>query len=229
MRATLTALFALGGVLLAGVMGLGTYSVARGYLLDQRERSALRQAFADASYVRDGLLTTGRRVSDVLGAASPPARSTMLVHRRGRWYSSSLDVGEATLPADLRGRVDGGSVSVQWVSVAGVPSVLVGVPLPAADAQFYEVTAADELQRTLRTLRAVLIGFALAVMVAAVVLGRWAARRAVAPLDAVAGGSGPHRRRSARHEAAGHRRPRPGDVRRILQHDGRRPGRADRA
>lgn len=187
LRATLTALFALGGVLLAGVMGLGTYGVARGYLLDQRERSALRQAFADASYVRDGLLTSGRQVSDVLGAASPPARSTVLVHRRGRWYSSSLDVGEAALPGALRGQVEQGNTTVQWTAVAGEPSVLVGVPLPAAEAQFYEVTAADELQSTLSTLRAVLIGFAAAVMVAAAVLGRWAARRAVAPLDAVAG------------------------------------------
>ncbi len=187
LRATLTALFALGGVLLAGVMGLGTYGVARSYLIDQRERSALRQAFADASYVRDGLLTRGRRVSDVLGATSPPANSTVLVHRRGRWYSSSLDVGETELPIALRGQVDEGSATVQWTSVAGVPSVLVGVPLPVAGAEFYEVTATDELQGTLHTLRAVLIGFAVAVMVAAAVLGRWAARRAVAPLDAVAG------------------------------------------
>jgi signal transduction histidine kinase len=187
LRATLTALFALGGVLLAGVMALGTYGVARNYLLDQREHGALRQAFADASYVRDGLLTSGRRVSDVLGAVSPPSRSTVLVQRRDRWYSSSLDVGEGELPAALRGRVGEGSATVQWASVAGMPSLLVGVPLPAADAEFYEVTSADELQRTLRTLRAVLFGFAVAVMVAAAVLGRWAARRAVAPLDAVAG------------------------------------------
>ena len=187
LRATLTALFALGGVLLAGVMGLGTYGVARSYLLDQRERGTLRQAFADASYVRDGLLTSGRRVSDVLGAVSPPAESTVLVQRRGRWYSSSLDVGEAALPQALRSQVGEDSAWVQWASVGGVPSVLVRVPLPAAGAQFYEVTAADELQRTLHTLRTVLIGFAVAVMVAAAVLGRWAARRAVAPLDAVAG------------------------------------------
>lgn len=187
LRATLTALFALGGVLLAGVMGLGTYTVARSYLLDQREHSALRQAFADASYVRHGLLTSGRRVSDVLGAATPPSQSTVLVGRRDRWYSSSLDIGQSALPAALRSQVARGSATVQWASVAGVPSVLVGIPLPAADAEFYEVTAADELRRTLRTLRAVLIAFAVAVMTAAAVLGRWAARRAVAPLDAVAG------------------------------------------
>lgn len=187
LRAALTALFALGGVLLATVMALGTYTVARGYLLDQRERSAMRQAYADASYVRDGLLTSGRGVSDVLGAASPPAQSTVLVQRRDRWYSSSLDVGQDAVPTSLRDEIEAGNVAVQWGSVRGAPSIMVGIPLPAVNSVFYELSATTELDRTLTTLRAVLLAFALAVIAAAALLGRWAARRVVAPLDAVAG------------------------------------------
>ena len=57
LRATITAAFAVGGLLLAATMALGTYLAARHYLVDQRERTALRQAYTDASFVRDGLLT----------------------------------------------------------------------------------------------------------------------------------------------------------------------------
>ena len=74
LRRTITLAFAVGGLLLAGVMSLGTYLTARDYLVDQRENVARQQAFADASFVRDGLLTEARPVSEVLGAASPAGR-----------------------------------------------------------------------------------------------------------------------------------------------------------
>lgn len=187
LRNTLTGLFALGGILLAGFMAMGTYTVARSYLLDQRETSALRQAFADASYVRDGLLTSGQEVSDVLGAASPPARSTILLHRDGRWYSSSLDLGRDDVPAELRAGVAGGTAALQWGTAGEEPAILVGVPLPSVGSELYEISDTQELERTLDTLRVVLLTFGLVVMVSAALLGRWAARRVVAPLDEVAG------------------------------------------
>lgn len=76
--------FAVGAMLLSTVMALGTYLAARNYLVDERERAAVRQAFADASYVRDGLLTSGIEVSDVLGRVSPAADSTVIVRRADR-------------------------------------------------------------------------------------------------------------------------------------------------
>ena len=47
-------------------------------LIDQRERTATRQAFIDAALVRDGLQTPGAQVSDVLGSVSPPAGTVAL-------------------------------------------------------------------------------------------------------------------------------------------------------
>ncbi len=51
---------------------MGTYFAARHQLIEQRERTATRQAFADAALVRDSLLTSGAQVSDILGSISPP-------------------------------------------------------------------------------------------------------------------------------------------------------------
>lgn len=178
--------FAVGAMLLSTVMALGTYLAARNYLVDERERAAVRQAFADASYVRDGLLTSGIEVSDVLGRVSPAADSTVIVRRADRWFSSSLQQGEGDVPPSLLHAVDDGLVAVAWEPSRDGPTVMIGVPLPAVEADFFEIVATPELDRTLNALRIVLTVFAVLTAAAGAVLARWATRRVVAPLDTVA-------------------------------------------
>ena len=188
LRTTITAAFAVGGLLLATAMALGTYLAARHYLVDQREHTALRQAYTDASFVRDGMLTAGAKVSDVLGAVSPPADAVIVVRQGDRWFSSSLDVGEDAVPPQLREAAADGSASLAWQHGRdGGPAVMVEVPLPAVGAQFYERVSTRELSETLDALRVVLSVVAALTAFAAAVLGWWAAARVVAPLDEVAG------------------------------------------
>lgn len=187
LRTRITFLFASGALLLAVIMAVGTYFAARNYLIGQRETVALRQAFADAAYIRDGLLTSGADVSAVLGTVSPPADAAVVVGRGGRWFSSSLDVGESDVPNELRKSVSEGSVALSWRVLGDTPAIVVGVPLPAVDAQFFGFAATRELNRTLAALRVVLTAFAVVIALAGAALGRWAARRVVAPLDQVAG------------------------------------------
>ena len=73
LRSSVTAAFALGALVLSVALSVGTYVSARHLLLEQRERTALRQAYADAALVRDGLATSGTSVSEALGAVAPPA------------------------------------------------------------------------------------------------------------------------------------------------------------
>jgi len=112
LRSTVTLSFAAGALALSTVLALGTYLVARHYLIEQRERTAVSQAFADASYVRDGLLTSGARESDVLGSISASAGSEIVLHRRGQRFSSSLSEGEDGVPADVATHVDAGSAAL---------------------------------------------------------------------------------------------------------------------
>lgn len=167
-------------------MAVGTFVAARSYLVEQRERSASQQAFANASYVRDGLLTAGARVSDVIGTVSPPAESAILVRRGDRWFSSSLDVGQADLPTPVQRAVADGHAALGWNDTPDGRAVVVGVPLPAVDAQYYQQAVTTELTATLDTLRVVLGIVALLTALAGAVLGRWAARRVISPLDDVA-------------------------------------------
>ncbi|MDR7252608.1 signal transduction histidine kinase [Nocardioides sp. BE266] len=182
----MTAAFAVGALLLSVALSLGTYVSARHLLLEQRERTALRQAFADAALVRDGLATSGTGVSEALGAVAPPAGASMYVHRRGQWYSSSLDQSGEALTAVVRPVVDDGSVGLGWTSRTQPNAVVVGIPLPTVDAQYYEVAVASELDNTLHTLAVALLVGAVLTTVAGAALGRAASRRVLSPLSDVA-------------------------------------------
>ena len=187
LRRTITSAFAVGGLLLAGVMSLGTYVTAREYLVDQRENVARQQAFADASFVRNGMLTETRPVSEVLGAASPPADSRIFVRRDDEWFSTSLTQTRDVVPVEVREAVAEGRPVSQWGADEEGVFVAIGVPIPAVGADFFEVSRTPELQRTLNTLAWVLGTFAALTVLGAALLGRWAAGRVVAPLDDIAG------------------------------------------
>ncbi len=187
LRQKITLLFAAGGLVLAGVMSLGTYLVARTFLVEQRESAVLGQAFADASVVRDGLLTRSRPVSDVLGVVSPPADSTIFVRQDDEWFASSLTLSRDEVPLSLREQVAQGDPGMVWTSSAGQPALATGVPVPAVGADFFEVTTAPELQHTLDTLARVLGLFAALTAVGGAMLGRWSSGRVLAPLEEVAG------------------------------------------
>jgi two-component system sensor histidine kinase MtrB len=184
-RAAVT--FALGGVLVATVVAGSTYVVARSYLTSAREHAAVRQANVDARIALDGLRTTGTSTAEVLGQVAPPARTTLLVERGGRWSSSSLDIGPDDLPAELRAmRAGSGPATVMWARLQGEPALVVSIPLPEVDAVFHEAVDLSELTTTLDTLRGVLMIVAATTALAAAAVGRWAAGRALRPLDEVA-------------------------------------------
>lgn len=183
-RATLS--FALGALTVSAVLTSSTYWVCRAYLIKQREASALRQAFADASVVRDRLLPPGAVSSDVVADLVPRAGARVLVHVDGQWHSTGLDDVTLDLPPALVRAVGAGRAQIMWGRAEGQAAVVVGVPLPAVSAQFYEVGVVEEFERTLRVLRSVLIGAGVLTALAAALLGRAVARGVVRPLDRVA-------------------------------------------
>ena len=141
LRSSVTAAFAVGALLLSVALSVGTYVSARHLLLEQRERTALRQAFADAALVRDRLRTSGTEVSEALGAVTPPAGASMYVQRNDTWYSSSLDQSGEELTATLRPTVTSGSVGITWTDKTDPHALVVGIPLPSVDAEYYEAHA----------------------------------------------------------------------------------------
>lgn len=186
LRASVTAYFALGALGLSVCLAVGTYLAARHLLVEQRERTALRQAYTDAALVRDSLLTSRSEVSDVLGSISPPAGVVMYVRRDGAWYSSSLDRPGEVLTETVRPTVESGSVGTAWTDRTEPSAVVVGIPLPAVDAEYYEVAVPEELAATLRTLALALAVCAALTTVGGALVGRSVSKRVVRPLGEVA-------------------------------------------
>ena len=187
LRASVTLAFALGALVLSASLSLGTYFSARHLLVEQRERTALRQAFTDAALVRDSLLTSGSEVSEVLGSIAPPTGAVMYLHRDDTWYSSSIDQPGQEITDAVARTVDASSVGLAWSDQTDPHAVVVGVPLPAIGAAYYEVSVAEELAATLRTMALALAVCAALTTVGGALLGRAASRRVLQPLGEVAG------------------------------------------
>lgn len=186
LRTTATIHFGLGALIGCLLIALGTYLTARHYLVTQREQEAVRQAGLDASYFMQGMLTQRASVPDALAALSPPSGTHLVVFREGRWYSSTVSTAADQIPASVREGVSAGSLTYAWTSRTAGAVLAVGVPLPGDTGHFYEVIWPRELDATLSTLRWVLSSFAVAGMVVGAIIGTYASRRLVRPLDGFA-------------------------------------------
>ncbi|WP_138761016.1 sensor histidine kinase [Modestobacter altitudinis] len=187
LRARIVLAFAVGALLVSAVLVTTTFLLARNYLLGQRESAVTRQAFADANVLSSRLSTAGSQVGEELVDLVPSGGADVVVRSGGSWYSSRLDVGARDVPGSLQELVTAGSAGTARISTPTGPHLVVGVPVVAADLQFYEVAPLAELQASLRTLTAVLGAGALAATAAGAVFGAWASRRVVQPLEQVAG------------------------------------------
>ncbi len=182
-------MFAAGALGVSALLALSTYELTRQSLINERERTAIRAAYFDAAVVRQGLAgDTTTQIVDVLRSLDTGQSRRPLIFRDGQWYARTADTGfTAAVPASLRTLAQAGRPGVQRVQLNGVPTLVLGVPLPDTMSIYYELSDQAELQRTLRQLSGTLAAVALLTTVAAALLGQWASRRILRPLTSVAG------------------------------------------
>jgi signal transduction histidine kinase len=181
------AAFALGGLALSAGLAIMTYEAARTYLLDQRERSVVRQTYAAASVVESELLAPEPDIPRVLSSLVMPAPSQAVLLHDGRWYAVSLQVGRDDIPESLRDRASTGTSVRQLFRIRGEAHLAVGLPLTGGDGAFFEVSSLEELDRTLRVLRNALAGAAIVTTLAGAAVGTWIGERLLRPLADTAG------------------------------------------
>jgi two-component system sensor histidine kinase MtrB len=195
LRARILAIFTLGIAVLGVVLAFTTYGLTRSTLLRQREDSALTTAYSHARTVRGNLRASPSSAQAVLSNL-PNGPTESLVLYRGTWTNSSSRYGADSLPEALRRRVIVEREAGQMLYTSGRHHVLgIGVPLADVGASYFEVVPLDELSGTLSSVRVSLLGAAIITTALGVLLGAWAARRAVRPLadaaqaaQAIAGG-----------------------------------------
>jgi two-component system sensor histidine kinase MtrB len=189
LRARTTMAFALSALGVSVALAAITYGLTRTYLVRQRESLAVRQTYLDARVVRDVLQASTTDLGELVDGLAGQAGSGILVNREDRWFSSSLSIGESVLPEGLRTAVQSGSVGRQRIEFDSVPTLVVGVPLPAADAYYYEVFPMRELDRTLTTLSIVLLIAASITTMGGALVGLAVSRRVLRPLREVSAAS----------------------------------------
>jgi hypothetical protein len=162
-----------------------TYFTARQSFLNERQTADQRQAFANASLIQNSLRSPGTQVNQLIESVDTLPGSRSVLHSSGQWYATSISVSESAVPAVERSLVLSGTPASQVFDLNGTPELVIGVPLPAVHAAYFEVFSLAELDGTLRTLAFALAAAALVTTLAGAALGRWATGRALRPLSGV--------------------------------------------
>ncbi|WP_089255236.1 sensor histidine kinase [Asanoa hainanensis] len=181
----MTAGYAAGALVLSACLALASYQLIRTTLLDERERTAVRAAYFNATIVHSGISGDQPDVLEVLRSLDTGSARQPVLRLDGRWYARGADSAVTdAIPAPLRKIVEGGRPAVQRIGSASGPAVVVGVPLTGGTA-FYQVDSLAELDGTVRTVGAVLLAVALMTTAAGGGVGWYATRRVLRPLGEV--------------------------------------------
>ncbi|XTZ16854.1 sensor histidine kinase [Micromonospora echinospora] len=185
LRTRVAAGFAAGALALSTSIALASYQFTRSSLLAERERTAVRAAYFDATIVQAGL--TGERpdIIEVLRSLDTGGDRRAVLRRDGIWYARNVDAGVTTgIPERMQRLVAAGTPAVQRIRADGQPAVVVGVPLSPTTA-YYEVDSLQELEETLRTVALVLTAVAVTTAVAGAGIGWHMTRYVLRPLRRV--------------------------------------------
>ncbi|MEV6717374.1 HAMP domain-containing sensor histidine kinase [Lentzea sp. NPDC051208] len=182
LRWRLAAAFGLGSFLLSSVLAMATWNLSSGYLLRQREQSAVQQAEVNANVIDEELRRGGEGLDKLLTGLTTGPDSTILLYRPHELRSSGRQVDPSVLPPRLLELAHSGIAARQRLVVDGVPVIAVTLPITTGDVHYVELSPTLQLDRTFRFLSAVLIAGTVISGVLGVALGGWAGRRALRPL-----------------------------------------------
>jgi signal transduction histidine kinase len=167
-------------------MAIASYLLIRGSLLDERERTAIRAAYFNATVVQAGSTADEPAIAGVLRSLDTGGERHPVVWRDGRWYARDIDEGVTdAIPAGLLRVVTDGQAAVQRVTMGGIPAIVVGVPLSPSSA-FFQIDSWQELDRTFYVLALVLTLVATVTAGGGAALGGYGARYVLRPLSSVA-------------------------------------------
>ena len=195
LRTRLTLMFALGAAGLSIVLSTITWGLTRENLLKQKEESATSEVISNAVIVRNGIGPTVN-IEKLVGSLPTREGAIAAVDYNGNWTSkNAIEFDRKSVPTTMQESVGNGDAARMVFDRDGKPQLIVGVPIPAQDATFYEVVSLVETQRVLNNLAISLLGAAALTTIAGGLVGFWISRRALAPLrdvgqaaEAIAGG-----------------------------------------
>ena len=186
LRTRVATTVALGALLISALVATLSFQLIRSSLLAERQRTAIRTAFYDASVMRPRLVGPDTDKVEVLSLLDTGGGRRPVLYDAGVRYALTTDVGaESDIPASLRRMVRSGQSGAQRVHIVSGPAIVIGVPL-SDSTEYYEIVSLREAQDTLDLVGLVLGLVAAGTTIAGAGLGWYAAGRALRPLASVA-------------------------------------------
>ena len=182
LRTRVMAWFSLVTMVVAGALALATWHLSTGYMVGQREGSAIRQASANARLVEGVLRRDSIGLRELLTGLGAEVESAVLLVDNGETITGGNRVDPRRLPTGFLDLVRDGTPAHQRTVLDGVPVLAVGLPMRDLGATYVEVSPLRELDRTFRFLSWILVTGTLVSGLAGALLGRWATASALRPL-----------------------------------------------
>ncbi len=114
-----------------------------------------------------------------------------MLYRRSQAYASSLSVNASSIPNELRTVVLAGKAATQtYRTPAGTAEIVIGIPIPSVQADYFEVFDLSDLDHTLRVLGLTLVVAGVITTLLGTGLGRFASTRSLRPLADVTRAAG---------------------------------------
>ncbi|MEU4806280.1 HAMP domain-containing sensor histidine kinase [Actinosynnema sp. NPDC023587] len=182
MRWRVAAALGMVSLLVTSTLAVGVWNLASGYMLRQREQSAIRQAEVNARLVDRSLRNGSEGLTELLTGLTTGPDSTILLYRPGEVLTSGRQINTDVVPRRLIELGRQHTPAAQRLVVDGVPVLAVTLPIPSANGAYVELAPLAQLDRTFRFLSALLVAGTIIASLLGVALGSWASRRALRPL-----------------------------------------------
>lgn len=186
LRARVMLGFALGALLLSLILSAAAYLVVRHTLVAQRESLEERQSFVNARLVRSGLRTPSTDVPQLLSSLENPTGSEALLYAQNNWYQSDIHLNQNSIPPSMRDAVLKGTPSRMLFKNGNSTQLVVGIPIPAVSASYFEISQLNDIEHTLTVLAYTLILVSTFTTLGGAVIGRWASRLVLRPVTQAA-------------------------------------------
>ncbi len=195
LRRRILLIFTLGSLALSAFLAITTYGLVRSNLAAQRDSASLQAAYTHAQVVQSALRTEPPTVEPAAAQLQFLGVQRPVIRYNEAWSAGNGKFTPDAIPPALAARVNDDGVHSRIIADVGGETVLVvGIPLPELGA-YFEFFDLDQDERTLRNVALSLLLAGAITTALGVLLGVFAARRAVRPVadaaqaaKAIAGG-----------------------------------------
>jgi two-component system, OmpR family, sensor histidine kinase MtrB len=183
----------LGALVISIAVAMLTYIVARRSLVEDR-RSVIQQlVFADAVEAQRAIASKVE-ISSVLKSQIRSDFQSLIVQNNKPYTSNEKISLTDDVPAELRDKTRGAVGEIKYhyqvTRRNGRSTMVIGVPLPVVNAEFYGIASLRDVEKRLRNLAQTLTAAALLTSIGSALVGQGVSRRVLRPLASVAAAAG---------------------------------------